>query len=523
MALRGLSMAKFLDIKRMIDLGLSDRQIAKSQQVRRTVISQVRKGEISEQDVGVVSLPAWTGMVNWEEVLKEIGSKHPLSLIWEGFAKERTSYSNFTKMVRTKFPQLKDTFVTLRDFDPGERAEVDYSGARVEWLDFGSGKIHRAQIFVGILGYSQLIFASASTNMKTASFLLSHRKMYEYFQGVPNVTVPDNTKTAVLKCHRYDPDKNPAYTTLSQHYETAIVPARPYRPKDKALVEGAVKIVMRLFRWRYRRHTFLSLHEINQALSIVIEEINNKKHSRFKVSRRDRFNELEKSALKPLPIQPFESFDIRMASVHPDGTLSVDFCYYSVPYQFKGQRLSVHVGENIIEIYSVSDRIAVHSRLRKHGARAILSEHMPENAKAYRDTTAQSLLSQSKFISQDLNELFEFLFQNNTLGNLRLAQGLLRIAHKEIRSSLDRKRSNKILSESIQTMKMFSRIRCAYFEELIGIHKTRRPQENRQIQRRPGNPMLRYNQLKKEESTHEPIINQKHDIRTETPWHAPCL
>jgi hypothetical protein len=447
--------------------------------------------------------------VNWEEVKKEIGHKHPVSLIWESYGKVFTSYSNFTRILHRKLPELAHAFVCLRDFAAGDRTEVDYTGGTIDWMDFRTGKIHRARVFIGILGYSHLIFAHASVNMKSASFLLSHRKMFEFFGGVSKVLAPDNTKTAVIKCHRYDPDLNPSYTDLCKHYEVAVVPARAHRPKDKALVEGAVKIVMRLFRWRYRKHTFGSIHEINKALAEVVEEINNKPHTRFKVSRRERFESEEKSALRALPQAPFEKFDIRTATVHPDGTVVVDSVFYSAPYKLRGYLLAVHVGENVVEIYNGCERVGVHPRKRKHGDRSILSEHLPENAKAYRDTTAQSLLSQAKFIAKELHQLIQDLFDKDTLGNLRLAQGLIRISQEEMRNTKDREKSLYAILMSIKTMTMFGRIRCQFYKEQIQVNRIKKVSEEKSIQRKPGNPMLRHYQQK--EKNNGANNNEKHD------------
>jgi len=119
---------------------------------------------------------------------------------------------------------------------------VDYAGGIVEWVDLKTGEISEAVIFLGVLGYSQKIFAWAAEDMKSRNWLNSHRRMFTAFGGVPSVTVPDCLKQGVIKCHIYDPDLNPAYSELAAHYGTAIVPARPRRPKDKALVEGAVKL-----------------------------------------------------------------------------------------------------------------------------------------------------------------------------------------------------------------------------------------------------------------------------------------
>ncbi len=255
-------------------------------------------------------------LVNWDEVLKDIGLKHPMSLIWEDSAVGKlTSYSNFTKYLHKKFPQLKIEEYTHRQFNPGERVEVDWAGDIIEWIDPKVGKINKAYIFVSCLGYSQRIFAKAYGSMKEIDFLSAHEAMFNYYGGVTEVICPDNTKTAVIKSNKYDPDLNEEYNRFTKHYGVTVAPARVYSPKDKALVEGAVKLVQRYFRWRNRKKAFTSLGEINKSLKEVYEIINAKLHTRFKISRQDMFNLEEVQKLKPLPEVRYELCETRFCKV----------------------------------------------------------------------------------------------------------------------------------------------------------------------------------------------------------------
>jgi hypothetical protein len=495
MAGKRMSVAKLEEIKRMIDQGLTDREIARSLKCRRLKVAGVRKGVIKIPEVQVADgLALWTYQVNWDEVLKEVGLKHPMKFIWEEKALGLTSYPNFFKTFYLKFPHIKAGTITLRDFEPGERAEVDWAGGKIEWMDLKTGEIKESLIFIGILGYSQLIFATAMDNMKSRQFLHSHKLMYEAFGGVPLVTAPDCTKTAVSKCHLYDPDLNPNYTEMARHYGTAIVPARPHRPKDKALVEGAVKIVMRLMKWRYRRHTFTSLAEIRKALTETVGLINIKTHTRFRVSRLDRFDKLEKTALKELPTAAFEAIDTKDVILHPDSTVLLEHVYYSAPHRFRGKLLRARLSENLVELFFEAERVAAHPRSRcQDGRRIINNDHLPENSKAYREATPQNILNQAKFISPNLNLLIAELFEKDTMGKLRLAMGLITTASKELRENpLQRERVLFAIDEAITTMKRFNKIRVANFKALIVDFKKKAvPPENRDIVRRPGNPMLR--------------------------------
>ncbi len=507
MARREMTVERFADIKRLIGIGQSDRQIARGLKVRRTKVAEIRRGEAVDPAVPkVFKDPFWTTGIDWETVKEELGYKHPLKFIWEEKAQAKTTYPNFWKFFYKKFPHLRKALSVPRDFNPGERAEVDWAGGKVEWIERKTGEIHEAVIFIGTLGYSQLIFARASENMKSRAFLEGHRRMYEFFNGVPHVTVPDCTKTAVSKCHLYDPDINLSYAEMAKFHQTAIVPARPYRPKDKALVELAVKLVMRYFRWLYRRHTFLSIAEINEALLTVVAKINSKPHTRFKVSRQMRYEKFEKGALKALPSTPYESIEWVEAVLHPDCTVVVESNYYSAPHIHRGKTLRVRLSENLVELFLDGERVAVHSRYRcRIGKRMLVHQHFPENAKAYYEATPQNLLSQARFISEDLFKLVVELFNKDVYAYIRIVQGFIGKA-KKYTNEVGRESALRNISRAVSTMRSYNKFRVFYFQELLAHYRKEIVKtEDREIKRKPGNPMLRYAASHKNKSFNGPV------------------
>jgi hypothetical protein len=494
MAKRGMSVTRFDEIKRLIVAGRSDREIARSIRVRRTMVAEIRRGGIRDPRIPKVLVgPVWAQGIDWDDVISELGYHHPLKFIWEEKAASLTTYSNFWKIFYRKFPLLRKALSTPREFAAGDRAEVDWAGWTVEWVNPQTGEIRDACIFVGALCFSQFAFARAFENMKSRAFLEAHRRMYDFFQGVPQVTVPDNPKTAVTKCHLYDPDINPAYLELAKHCGTAIVPARPRHPKDKAIVEGLVKLLKRYFRWLHRRRTFTSIVEINQALLEAIERINSKPHSRFKVSRHDRWEKLERSALKPLPAAPFESVEWKQAILHPDCTVSVESNYYSAPNELRGKSLQVKISDLLVEIYYQAERVAAHARDKtKSGRRIIDPKHFPENSRAYYEATPNNLLSSARFLSSDLHGLVEELFKKDTLGHIRIVQGLTRVATKEINETTHEDTAKRI-KKAVQTMRLYNRFRVSYFSDLLKSYRKQvLTNEDREINRIPGNEMLRY-------------------------------
>ncbi len=506
MARRIMTVKRFEEIQRLIAAGKSDRFISRALGCRRSKVSRIRNGRDQLRDVGraqTTTSPLWVEQVDWETVLADIGAGHEIKKIWEEKSKELTTYANFCKKLHKRYPSLMKASVTLREFSPGDRCEVDYAGDRIEWMDYRTGEVFEAHVFLGILSFSQLIFAWASEDEKSPNWLSAHRRMYEAFGGVPHVTVCDCLKTGVIKTHRYDPDLNPGYAEIASHYQTAVVPARPAHPKDKPFVEGSVKIVMRAFRFMYRRHTFTSITEINHALARVVDLINRKPHSRFKTSRLERWAAQEKHALKALPTVAFEAVEWKLARVHPDCTVSLESAYYSVPHSHRGKKIRIKLTSTHVEVFVDLERVALHPRdFTRKGNRHIINEHLPANSQAYREATPQNLLSQARFISEGLRGVVEELFAKDTLGNLRRAQGLIRRAHVEIQDS-GRESAEVWIAEAIAQMRRFGNYRVRYFEATLHQMKLKskngsRTKADREIQRLPGNPMLRYQAVAEE-------------------------
>lgn len=503
MARRVWTVERINEIKRLIKEGQSDRQIARVLHCRRSLVKGLRGADTEEAPEGTICAlmapplspaPPWTDQVVWPVVLEEIGRGFEIKRIWEERAGSATGYSNFWKYLNRRYPALMQDTVTLREFEAGTHCEVDWAGDKVEWRD-AKGHRKEAHIFVGVLCFSQLIFAHAFDNEQKVNWLTAHEKMYAYFGGVPRVTVPDNLKTGTKRPHLYDPDLNPAYVELAAHYRTAIVPARVAKPQDKALAENAVGIVMRFFKWKNRNRRFRSLAEVNTALQEAVDQINLKPHSRLKVSRKERWEKLEKEALKPLPEVPFEIIDWKTARVHPDSMISVEGALYSVPHVHRGREVRVKLTARQVEVFAGLERVALHARDRsKSGGRHRDSSHFPPNSKAYYEATPQNLLSQARFISADLRALIDYLFAEDALGHLRRAQGIIREARKEIQT-FGRTQAEPRIAEAVALMRRFDRIRVRDLaEHLKNLRERSRKQETGAIERKPGNPMLRRNQ-----------------------------
>ena len=243
----------------------------------------------------------------------------------------------------------------------------------------------------------------------------------------------------------------------------------------------------------YRRHRFTSLAELNRALTECVRRINERRHRRFGVSRRERFETLERAALKPLPAADFDDAEWKDAKLHPDCYVVVEATYYSAPHIHRGKRLRVRLTLNQVELFLNGERLAVHARDRsRSGRRVRIDAHFPANSLAYYEATPQQLLSQSRFIHADFHQLVVDLFNADVYGHLRRVQGLLRSATKHLHAVGHEAAVPKIVA-AVAEMRRLGRIRVPLFAELLA-----RPVSSpavdgeRDIVRRPGNPLLRY-------------------------------
>ncbi|WP_177421470.1 IS21 family transposase [endosymbiont of Lamellibrachia barhami] len=182
----------------------------------------------------------------------------------------------------------------------GEKLFVDYAGPTMEVINPDTGEV-RTAIFVAVLGASSYTFACAHWSQQLPDWLDAHVQALTFFGGVPEIIVPDNLKSAVSKTHRYDPEINASYLQLSAHYQTAIIPARPLKPKDKSKAEIGVQVVERWIMARLRHQQFFTLSSLNQAIRPLVDELNDKSFQKLPGTRRSQFEQLDKPVLRPLP------------------------------------------------------------------------------------------------------------------------------------------------------------------------------------------------------------------------------
>jgi transposase len=271
------------------------------------------------------------------------------------------------------------------EYKAGERMFTDYAGDTMPITDHKTGEIRPARIFVSCLGASNIIYTEGSEGMKEADWIDSHIHAMEYYGGAPEIIVPDNTKTAVKTPNRYEPDINPLFHDMADHYGCAVIPARVAKPRDKARVEKSVQAVETMILAPLRNRVFFSIHELNLAIWGILEKVNSQKMQKLSVSRRELFEEIEKSALTPLPVKRYAFREWGKAKVGYNYHIWFSKHYYSVPYRYAGKEVDIRASSTLVEVLHGNKRIASHLRSTRIGGYTTVVEHMPPAHKAYKD------------------------------------------------------------------------------------------------------------------------------------------
>jgi len=313
--------------------------------------------------------------------LKRVGVT--LQLLWEEYLNDHPDgyrYSQFCyHFQKWRDDEKLDMHI---EHKAGDKMFVDFTGKHLFIVDPETGESQPVEVFVAVLGASQKTYVQATKSQKKHDWIDANQNAFHYFRGVTNAIVPDCLKTAITKANKYEPDVNPEYLDFARHYSTTILPTRPAAPKDKPLVEGAVRIVYAWIFARLRNRIFHDLDELNAAIFQLLDDYNNRPMQKIKISRNDLFEEIEKDVLKALPAEKYvrKSFQRSRAQFNYHIYLKEDKHYYSVPYRYRGKTISIFYTEKTIECFFENTRIAFHHRSADFRNRyTTLKEHMPPN------------------------------------------------------------------------------------------------------------------------------------------------
>jgi len=383
-------------------------------------------------------------------------------LLWEEYKAlypdNHYGYTHFCNFYKAWHKRIN---VSMRiNHKAGEKLLIDFSGLKWEYIDKETGELIDVEIFVATLGASGYTYAEATLNQTKPSLIETCSNAFEFFDGITEILVPDNLKSAVTKADLYEPDLNETFQDMADHYGSVVIPARPGRAKDKAKVELSVKLVQRWILARLRHRQFFSLAELNQAIFELLEYFNNRIIKRYGKSRLELYLELDKPVLKPLPTQRYIFREFKFCKVNIDYHVQVEGCFYSVPYQLAGLRVSAIYTINNVEIFHNNKRVAVHVRLYKKGSFSTKEEHMASSHRIYAKWSPSRLIKWGETFGIYTGELIVEILRSKPHPEMgfRSCMAILSTAKKHNDSQAIELTSKKMLELKCYKVKHFKKI-----------------------------------------------------------------
>ena len=446
-----LPMRKIRDVLRLGAGGMSKREIAASlsigataageclRRARRAGLSWPLPDNLSDEVLERLLYPPPRAgardrrpQPEWPAIHREL--RRPgvtLGLLWEehrAIHADGYGYSRFCELYRAWEARLSPTM--RQSHVAGARTFVDYAGTTLEVIDAATGEVRVCQLFVAVLGASSYTFAEATFTQRLVDWIGSHERAFAFFGGVTAQIVSDNLRAGVAKACFYEPAINRTYAEMAAHYGTAVVPARPRKPRDKAKVEVAVQVATRWIIAKLRHRRFFSLAELNAAISDLLAQLNDRVTRHLGTSRRALFEEIERPALKALPAAPYVYAEWKQCRVGVDYHVEVDKHFYSVPHTLLRESVWVRLTARTVEVFHRGQRVAAHLRSSSERRHTTLVEHMPSSHRRYADWTPERIARQAGEIGPNTAALIEIILRERAHPEqgFRAAIGIIRLA-----------------------------------------------------------------------------------------------
>ncbi len=475
---RRLSMGKAAEILRLKnESGLSYEKIAISCSVSKSTVSEVvRRFAESGQSW---PLPEGTTEEKLERMLypdkfREKQVKAPLNLpyihnelrrksvtlqlLWEEYKADHPDGYQYSYFCEIYYNWRQKLDVVLKQHYPyGKFMEVDFAGQTVFIKNAETGELREAQIFIAVMPATGYFFAYAVYSQDMYNWIDLHIKAFDFFGGVPEILVPDNLKSSTNKTCRYEPDINKTYLEFAVYYGTAIIPARPRKPRDKSSAENAVLIAERWILARLRNITFFCIEDLNTSIEKILIDCNNKPFQKIEGCRKELFEAEEKHLLKPLPATPYEYATWKKVTVNIDCHAEIEKCYYSAPYQLVKEKLEARITNRMVELFYKNNRVASHPKGIRKGEYKTNIEHLPKSHQKHLEWTPSRIINWAKKTGDNTAAMVKELFEakQHPEQAYRACLGLLRLSDKYTPERLENacKRAIKYRAISYQSVK----------------------------------------------------------------------
>jgi transposase len=445
-----LPMRKIRDVLRLRACGMSKRQIAASlsigqtaagdciRRARRAGLSWPLPEDLSDEALERLVYPSPPVIAHdrrpqpdWPTIHREL--RRPgvtLQLLWEEHRSTHADgygYSRFCELYRAFEARLSPTM--RQSHVAGERMFVDYAGTTLEVTDGTTREVRVCQLFVAVLGASSYTYAEATFTQRLVDWIDSHVRAFAFFGGVTAQLVSDNLRSGITKACFYEPAVNRTYAEMAAHYDTAVIPARPRKPRDKAKVEVGVQVVTRWIIAKLRHQRFFSLAEINATIRDLVAQLNDRVTRHLGRSRRALFDDIERPTLKPLPVEPYVYAEWKQCKVSFDYHIEVERHYYSVPHTLLRESVWVRITARTVEVFHRGNRVAAHLRSSSERRHTTVREHMPSSHRRYADWTAERITREAREIGRNTAALIAIIMRERAHPEqgFRAAVGIIRL------------------------------------------------------------------------------------------------
>jgi len=455
MANRRLPVRKIKEILRLkCECGISEREISRSCQISRSTVAEYLRrasaaginwaeastfteAELEKRLFPVQRVPRTIPRpsLDYEYIYQQLRAYRKVNLtltqLWLEYKAKHPDgyqYSQFCEHYRHWRGKLD--YCMRQEHRAGEKVFIDYSDG-LSIIDLLTGELILTQLFLAVWGASNYTYAEATLSQTLPDWIGAHRRALEYFGCSPRVLVPDNLKSGVSKACKYEPELNPTYADLAEHYGCAVLPTRPYRARDKAKVEVGVLIAKRWILAVLRQRTFCSLAELNASIRECLERLNTRPMRRIQKSRRELFETVDCPNALPLPTRPYEYAEWYKARVNIDYHIAVDGHYYSVPFQLIHERLDVRLTATTMEAFLKGERVAAHARSYVRVGYTTLKEHMPPEHRGYAEWSPQRFVQWAGKIGAATARLVEKILSSRPYAEqgYRSCMGIIHLGH----------------------------------------------------------------------------------------------
>lgn len=396
---------------------------------------ELRLGLVGQTIGELKRLPDWAAI---DGELRRPDHQVTLRLLWEEYREQHPDGYSYTTFWRYHQDWKKRQSLVMRqEHLAGEKVFVDFCDG-LDLINPKTGEINKTHLFVGVLGASSFTFAYAVLSQKVPHWVECHLHMYEYFQGVSAITIPDNLKSAVIRPHRCEPLLNGTYEEMAEHYGTVIIPARVRKPRDKAKAENGVLIAQRWILARLRNRSFYTLNDMNDAIAELLEMMNDKIMRHRNQSRRQLWESIDRPALKPLPARRYELAEWKKVRLNIDYHIQFDDHLYSAPSSLAREELAVRATARTVEVLHKGKRVASHARSYVKYGKTTVAEHMPSSHRRYAEWTPTRMVQWAGEVGTEMAAYVEELLKRrgHPEQGFRSVRALIKLAEKHGRERM---------------------------------------------------------------------------------------